>query len=101
MSPINGQTSSLSSRIATTTILDWLKPPRGEAIARLRTNTLGMFTLAVLTHLLPLPSPWTAVATLRGKASSSTMYYNLCAVGMSSLCMAGTLAELWWQKHLC
>ncbi|CCM00593.1 uncharacterized protein FIBRA_02629 [Fibroporia radiculosa] len=80
MAQVTDQASSLSTWIATSTILDWLKPPRGEAIARLRTNVLGMFTLALLTHLLPLPSPWIAIAILRGKASSSSIYYNLCAL---------------------
>lgn len=73
--------ASLSPQLAATNILDWLKPSRGEAIARLRTNSLGLLTIAILTHLLPLPSPWTAVATIRGHAPVNTLYYGFCALG--------------------
>ncbi|OCH96271.1 hypothetical protein OBBRIDRAFT_765793 [Obba rivulosa] len=59
-------------------ITEWLKPPRSEALARLRTNSLGLITLAILTHLLPLPSPWTALAVVRERISAGSAYYYLC-----------------------
>ncbi|KAI0732184.1 hypothetical protein C8Q72DRAFT_819528 [Fomitopsis betulina] len=77
--------ASLSPQLAATNILDWLKPSRGEAIARLRTNSLGLLTIAILTHLLPLPSPWTAVATIRGHAPVNTLYYGFCALEVLAL----------------
>ncbi|KAH9839715.1 uncharacterized protein C8Q71DRAFT_460234 [Rhodofomes roseus] len=81
--------SSLSPQLAATTILDWLKPPRGEALARLRTNGLGLLTLTVLTNLLPLPSPWVAIATVRKNLPVSTFYYGLCALEVLVLAILG------------
>ena len=73
--------TSLPPQLAATNIFDWLKPSRSEAIARLRTNCLGLLTIAIVTNLLPLPSPWTAIATVRGHAPVNTFYYGFCALG--------------------
>ncbi|KZT69237.1 hypothetical protein DAEQUDRAFT_765562 [Daedalea quercina L-15889] len=81
--------TSLSSQLVATNILDWLKPPRGEALARLRTNSLGLLTLTVLTNLLPLPPPWTAVSTIRKNAPVGTFYYAFCAVEVLALAVLG------------
>ncbi|EPT01150.1 hypothetical protein FOMPIDRAFT_1049125 [Fomitopsis schrenkii] len=79
--------ASLPAQLAATNILDWLKPSRGEAIARLRTNALGLLTITIITNLLPLPSPWTAVATVRGRAPVNTLYYGLCALEVFALAL--------------
>ncbi|KAH9941972.1 hypothetical protein B0H21DRAFT_541805 [Amylocystis lapponica] len=60
-------------------ILDWFKPSPHEALARLRSNSLGLLTLTILTNLLPLPSPWDAISALR-RNTTSTPYYILCAL---------------------
>ncbi|GJE93215.1 hypothetical protein PsYK624_093740 [Phanerochaete sordida] len=47
-------------------LLDWLKPHRSAAVARLRTNGLGLLVVFIVTTLLPLPSPFTALRLLLG-----------------------------------
>jgi len=81
--------SSLSPQLTATNILDWLKPSRGEALARLRTNGLGLLTLTIFTNLLPLPSPWVAIATVRKNTPVSTFYYGLCALEVLALALLG------------
>lgn len=73
--------SLVTSQLNDATIADWLKPSRGEAMARLRTNGLSLLTAVVLTHLLPVPSPWTAISVLRERIPASGVYYLLCSVG--------------------
>ncbi|KAF9819320.1 hypothetical protein IEO21_02208 [Rhodonia placenta] len=72
--------SLVTSQLNDATIADWLKPSRGEAMARLRTNGLSLLTAVVLTHLLPVPSPWTAISVLRERIPASGVYYLLCSV---------------------
>ncbi|TBU41478.1 hypothetical protein BD309DRAFT_1002434 [Dichomitus squalens] len=60
-------------------LLDWFKPLRSEAIARLRTNSVGLAGLAILSHLLPVPSPWRAFHTVWGRNVGSGPYYYICA----------------------
>ncbi|EMD39119.1 hypothetical protein CERSUDRAFT_93160 [Gelatoporia subvermispora B] len=67
-------------------IAEWLKPSRGEALARLRTNSLGLLMLTILTSLLPLPSPWTAIDVVRERKPAGIMYYYLCV--LESLALA-------------
>ncbi|KAI0692435.1 hypothetical protein BC835DRAFT_52957 [Cytidiella melzeri] len=47
--------------MASFTILDRLKPPRSEAVARVRTNGVGLFVVLIATNLLPLPGPYEAI----------------------------------------
>ena len=85
--------ASLPPQLAATNILDWLKPSRSEAIARLRTNCLGLFTITIITNLLPLPSPWTAIAIVRGHAPVNTLYYGFCALGTRLLVVGCHLTD--------
>ena len=64
-----------------TSVLDWFKPMRNEAIARLRTNSVGLVGLAILSNLLPLPSPWRAIDVVWHGRSTNAPHYYLCAVG--------------------
>ncbi|KAI0705599.1 hypothetical protein C8Q76DRAFT_566564, partial [Earliella scabrosa] len=70
-------------------VLDWFKPMRNEAIARLRTNSVGLVGLAILSNLLPLPSPWRAFDVVWHGRSTNAPHYYLCAV---ELLMFGVLA---------
>ncbi|KAJ3525748.1 hypothetical protein NM688_g8358 [Phlebia brevispora] len=63
---------------------NFLKPRHSEAIARIRTNGLGMVAALITTILLPLPSPWTAFRVAWASAngdvnrSAGTLWYGLC-----------------------
>lgn len=66
-------------------LLDWLKPHRSVAIARLKNNGLAMVVLLLVTQLAPItPSPlrclWLVLGG--GKGMSGLMYWSCCA-GMS------------------
>ena len=64
-------------------LLDWFKPLRSEAVARLRTNSVGLVGLAILSHLLPVPSPWRAFDVVWGRNVGKGPYYYICAAGES------------------
>ncbi len=64
-----------------TSILDWFKPLRSEAVARLRTNSVGLVGLAILSNLLPVPSLWRAFDVVWQRRPVTAPYYYLCAVG--------------------
>ncbi|RPD54247.1 hypothetical protein L226DRAFT_540030 [Lentinus tigrinus ALCF2SS1-7] len=63
-----------------TSILDWFKPLRSEAVARLRTNSIGLVGLAILSNLLPVPSLWRAFDVVWQRRPVTAPYYYLCAV---------------------
>ena len=65
-------------------MLDWIKPTRGEAVARLRTNTVGLVGVTILCNLLPIPSPWRAFDVVWKRRPMGATYFYLCAAGMSS-----------------
>ncbi|KAI0768278.1 hypothetical protein BD413DRAFT_564986 [Trametes elegans] len=64
---------------SSTSILDWFKPLRSEAIARLRTNSVGLVGFVIISNLLPVPSLWTAFDVVWRQRPASTPYYSLCA----------------------
>ncbi|KAH9937841.1 uncharacterized protein BXZ73DRAFT_89257 [Epithele typhae] len=70
-------------------VLDFFKPMRGEAIARLRTNSIGLVSLSILAHLLPVPTPWRAFDTVWKQRPASAPYYYTCA---AELLVFGLLA---------
>ena len=67
--------------LSSTSVLDWFKPLRSEAIARLRTNSVGLVGLAILSNLLPVPSLWRAFDVVWQRRPVAAPYYYLCAVG--------------------
>ncbi len=83
-----------------TSILDWFKPLRSEAVARLRTNSVGLVGLAILSNLLPVPSLWRAFDVVWQRRPVTAPYYYLCAVGawnshvLPSIFSDGAAAEL-------
>lgn len=72
----------------TSSFIEWLKPPRTESLARLRTNSLGLFALTVLINLLPLPSFWTSISVVQGYTPANFLYWSLCATRMSLATLA-------------
>ncbi|KAI0800101.1 hypothetical protein C8Q74DRAFT_1234249 [Fomes fomentarius] len=64
---------------SSTSLLDWFKPLRNEAIARLRTNAVGLLGIGVLSNLLPIPTPWRAFDVVWQGRPASAPYYYLCA----------------------
>lgn len=66
---------------SSTSLLDWFKPLRNEAIARLRTNAVGLLGIGVLSNLLPIPTPWRAFDVVWQGRPASAPYYYLCAAG--------------------
>ncbi|KAI0672498.1 hypothetical protein C8Q78DRAFT_971314 [Trametes maxima] len=68
-----------------TSVFDWFKPLRGEAVARLRTNTVGLVGFAVLSNLLPLPAVWRAFDVVWRQRPVSTPYYYICAAELALL----------------
>jgi len=75
-------------------VLDWLKPHPSQAMARLRTNGLGLAVVLIVTTLLPLPSPFTALRLFLGSRYSvfeglgGTWWRWLCLL---ELCVLGVL----------
>ncbi|KAI0753219.1 hypothetical protein C8Q80DRAFT_1074196, partial [Daedaleopsis nitida] len=61
-------------------IVDLLKPLRNEAIARLRVNSVGLVGLAILSNLVPVPSPWRAFNVVWHQRPTTGPYYYICAV---------------------
>ena len=74
---------SAGSSTATASLVDWFKPLRSEAIARLRMNAVGLVGLTIFTNLLPVPSPWKAVDVVWRQRPTSAPYYYLCLAGTS------------------
>lgn len=72
---------SAVSVTSSSSILDWFKPLRNEAIARLRTNAVGLVGLTVVCNLLPVPSPWRAFDVVWRRRHGSGPYFYLCAFG--------------------
>lgn len=66
-------------------ILNWLKPRRSEAVARIRSNGLGLLVLFVVTNLLPFPSLWTAISLVWG--NKYVDYENVGGSWWRGLCM--------------
>lgn len=70
-------------------VLDWLKPQRSEAVARLRSNGLGLLVVFIVTSLLPLPSPLAALSLLwtskylRYDTTAGSGWWLLCVLGAS------------------
>ena len=83
----------LSSHTMSSKVLDWLKPHRTEAVARLRTNGLSLVVVFIVTTLLPLPSPFTVLRLFLGSRYSDydefggTWWRWLCLLGTSYACM--------------
>ncbi|EIW53651.1 uncharacterized protein TRAVEDRAFT_133127 [Trametes versicolor FP-101664 SS1] len=76
---------SAASSSSSASLLDWFKPLRSEAIARLRTNTVGLVGLVILSNLLPVPSPWRAFDVVWQRRPTSAPYYYLCAAEIALL----------------
>ncbi|CDO71520.1 hypothetical protein BN946_scf184910.g19 [Trametes cinnabarina] len=75
------------SSTSSTSVLDWFKPIRSEAIARLRTNSVGLVGLVIFTNLLPVPSLWTAFDVIWHSKPTTAPYYYLCAVELGLLAL--------------
>ncbi|KIJ65400.1 hypothetical protein HYDPIDRAFT_174869 [Hydnomerulius pinastri MD-312] len=69
-------------------LADFSKPHKNEAVLRLRNTTLSLFALVLLTHLLPVPSLWTAVDVVRGDERVG-VHWAVCA---AELVLSGVLA---------
>jgi len=72
---------------SSSSMLDRLKPRRSEAIARIRTNGLGLAAVAIMTNLLPVPGPWEATRQVWQSYSyrhngreSMTVWWAMCFV---------------------
>ncbi|KAI0364995.1 hypothetical protein BV20DRAFT_973690 [Pilatotrama ljubarskyi] len=72
-----------ASSTSSASVLDWFKPLRSEAIARLRTNVVGLVGAAVLSNLLPVPSVWRAFDVVWQRRPTSAPYYYLCAAELT------------------
>ncbi|KAI8972438.1 hypothetical protein BD414DRAFT_500311 [Trametes punicea] len=70
---------------SSTSLLDWFKPIRSEAIARLRTNSLGLVGTVIFSNLLPVPSLWKAFDVVWRGRPASTPYYYLCLAELALL----------------
>ncbi|KAI0634005.1 hypothetical protein C8Q77DRAFT_1109116 [Trametes polyzona] len=64
-------------------LLDWFKPLRSEAIARLRTNTVGLVGLGILSNLLPIPTLWRAFDVVWRQRYASASYYYFCVAELA------------------
>ncbi|KAJ3015780.1 hypothetical protein NUW54_g949 [Trametes sanguinea] len=73
------------SSASSTSVLDWFKPIRSEAIARLRTNSVGLVGLVIFTNLLPVPSLWRAFDVVWQGRPTSAPHYYLCAAELGLL----------------
>ena len=73
-------------------VLDWFKPHRSAAVARLRTNGLGLLVVLIVTTLLPLPSPFTALRLVLG--SRYLDYDGLGGTWWRWLCFLGASHEI-------
>ncbi|KAI0654138.1 hypothetical protein C8Q70DRAFT_926369 [Cubamyces menziesii] len=78
---------SAGSSTATASLVDWFKPLRSEAIARLRMNAVGLVGLTIFTNLLPVPSPWKAVDVVWRQRPTSAPYYYLCLAELAMFAM--------------
>ncbi|KZT10192.1 uncharacterized protein LAESUDRAFT_645525 [Laetiporus sulphureus 93-53] len=78
--PLATLKSSIPTHLNFSAFIDRFKPPKGEAIARLRANMLGLVTLTIVTYLLPLPTPWESIAVVRRREEVSMIWYGLCAI---------------------
>jgi len=63
-------------------LTSFLIPRRSEAVARLRSNGIGLITLTILTQLLPLPSPWDAFRVVSKGEDTTATWWGVCAIEM-------------------
>ncbi len=81
---------------------DFLKPRRNEAVARIRTNGMGLVAVLIITNLLPLPSPWTAFRVIwegtsgYGGMGVPSWWWALCISGT-----AFTLIHHLMESYIC
>ncbi|KIK95492.1 hypothetical protein PAXRUDRAFT_378968 [Paxillus rubicundulus Ve08.2h10] len=61
---------------------DFSKPYKNEAVLRLRNTTMSLLALILLTHLLPVPSLWTAFNVVRGGSDVGAVW-AVCAAELS------------------
>ncbi|KAH8104117.1 hypothetical protein BXZ70DRAFT_685073 [Cristinia sonorae] len=74
---------------ATQSLMDWLKPRRSEAIARIRSNAFGLIALLISTLLSPLPNLWTAFRVVSTHADVGAFWWFLCATECLALGVMG------------
>ncbi|KAH7910243.1 hypothetical protein BJ138DRAFT_132791 [Hygrophoropsis aurantiaca] len=72
------------------TLVDFGKPYRNEALVRMRNNTAGFGVLFLLTNLLPIPTIWTSLKVILSERSSSTVWTLL--LSGSELALFGLFA---------
>lgn len=69
-------------------IPDCIKPYKNEALIRLRNSTVGLVALVVTTHILPLPSLWTAANVVRDRGQSDIGFlWGVCATELGFLAL--------------
>ncbi|KAI6041845.1 hypothetical protein EDC04DRAFT_2664402 [Pisolithus marmoratus] len=69
-------------------ISDRIKPYKHEALIRLRNSTVSLVALVVTTHVLPLPSLWTAVNVVRDHEQGDTgILWGVCATELVFLAL--------------
>ncbi|KIO07522.1 hypothetical protein M404DRAFT_386426 [Pisolithus tinctorius Marx 270] len=65
-----------------------IKPYKNEALIRLRNSTVGLVALVVTTHILPLPSLWTAANVVRDRGQSDIGFlWGVCATELGFLAL--------------
>ncbi|KAI5980785.1 hypothetical protein EDD15DRAFT_2381194 [Pisolithus albus] len=73
---------------ATKDIPDCIKPYKNEALIRLRNSSVCLVALVVTTHLLPVPSLWTAVNVVRdGERRDTGCLWGICATELGFLAL--------------
>ncbi len=78
--PFNPPRMTTKPQTRSPTILDWFKPRKAEATARLRSNSIAAITIFLITHFVSvIPTPWTCIWFL----------------------MTGGKGMDWWVKALC
>jgi hypothetical protein len=76
----------MSTSFSVDALVNYLKPHRGEAIIRIRTNAICLLGVSVLSYLLPIPDVLSAtrqVFLLRGteRWDRDRMYSGFCTMG--------------------
>ncbi|KAG6328445.1 hypothetical protein ID866_10644 [Astraeus odoratus] len=72
---------------------DVIKPYKNEAVIRLRNSTVGLVALVMATHLLPMPSLWTAVHVVRGSTDRGLLWGVCIAELVLSVLIALNLVQ--------
>ncbi|KAI6010405.1 hypothetical protein PISMIDRAFT_680512 [Pisolithus microcarpus 441] len=82
------RTAAVFSASKAKDIPDCIKPYRNEALIRLRNSSVCLVALVVTTHLLPVPSLWTAANVVRdGEQRDTGFLWGICATELGFLAL--------------